>query len=71
MTFFAFSKRKSTIFSAFLSPSYSTVLVLSSPKNKTVGNPSILYFCANSLCSSQFTAPILNTPLTDLASFSN
>ena len=57
------------ISSAFLEPSYSVVLVLSSPKNKTVGNPSILYFPANSLSSWQFTAPILNTPLTALACF--
>jgi len=56
---------------AFLSPSYSSVFFLLSPKNKMVGNPSILFSWANFFCSSQFTAPILNIPFVTLANLSN
>ena len=69
--FLVFSNKKSIILTASLSPSYSSALFLSSPKNRTVGNPSILYLSANSLSFSQLTAPNLNKPFVDFANFSN
>ena len=67
----AFSIKYSITFSPSLSPPYTSNFILSSPKNKSVGNPGILYFAANSFCSSQFTAPILNKPFVAFAMFSN